>query len=857
MIQKKYLCKDYRSIEEAVLQIADKVSSTPHRSAVLTIYEKGFSADEIRSLITLIKSQNIPGLQIAGISLTLIAELMPEGTGALLNLLLTEEADIEVVTVTCVPGEEVQAALKLKERLDAHGCVKAVELFGSNMELNVTRFMENAMEGHHDAVLFGTTNIRNLLKKITSENGEHTVEVTQDSSMDLPDEFVFGEDIIYDGFVAVVFSGENLKVKANYALGWNPIGRELPVELGKNSPMGETFVKKIASIPAVDIYKEYLGVYPNEYFISNICEFPFMVEREGIKICLIPLDHGKDGELFFMMTLREGEKIRYSFASHDEVLQASLDSLLDMEDFAPEAVFLTLCGNRINFLKEDAHLEWDGWAKMVPDHALMHGACELYYHDGKGGILNSAHLSVGMREKEAPSEKKCYEHPTVESLRKTRTLTLSDRMSTFLDKITMELVDMADQAKAANNAKSAFLSHMSHEIRTPINAILGMDDMILNEGKDPVIADYADGIRSAGNNLLDIVNDILDLSSIEAGKMKIAPVEYEMISVVKDLYNVVRLRAEAKGLKVILDIDESIPSVMLGDVKRIKQVVTNILTNAVKYTEQGSVTFTVQKIEELDAAGTVFAADEDHPCSKVVKIRATVRDTGIGIRPEDKERLFDEYERFDEKRNASVEGTGLGLSITRELLELMGSSLYLESTYGEGSVFGFDILQGVVSDEPLGDVRTKISTTAVKKKRHNFTAEEARILVADDNAVNLNVFCKLLKNTRIQIDAVRSGEEAVELVRKNEYDVIFLDHLMPDMDGPETLRRIKELEKNRSKETPVISLTANAESDAREEYLKMGFRDYLSKPIKRELLEDMLFFHISPEKIRTVSSDEE
>ncbi len=850
MIQKKFLCKDYTEAEKAIAQMNDVLSETEHKSALITFYEAGFSAKEVEGLTELIRKSGHPELKVAGISITVVAELMPEGRGVLFNLILSDEADFDVLTIPCQPGHELEAAAKAKNRLDAIGNAKAVELLVSNMELNVTKFMENAMDGHEDVVLFGTTNIRNINKKISVEDGEGSIDIEQVSQEMASNEMAYGDGIVIDGYIFVIFYGDKLKVKANYALGWNPIGRNLSVELGENPAKGETVVKTISSMPAVDIYKEYLGVYPNSFFISNICEFPLVVERDGIDICLIPIEYGKEGELYFMMTVNPGENLRFTFASHDEVLSASRVSMESMEDFAPEALFLTLCGNRISFLKEDAHIEWEEFGKMAPGYALMHGGCELYYHNKKGGILNSAHLAIGFREGDELPVKPEYYHPTVDSLHYDRTLSLSDRMSTFLSRITGELLDMAAQARDASNAKSAFISHMSHEIRTPINAILGMDEMILKESKESDILDYADTIRSAGNNLLDIVNDILDLSSIEKGKMNITPDDYELVTAIKDMYNVVRLRAENKGLSVVLDIDETLPSVMYGDVKRIKQVATNMLTNAVKYTEQGKVTFSVKKISVEDKT-----EGDNSKCTKNVRLKISVKDTGIGIRPEDKEKLFVEYERFDEKRNAGVEGTGLGMSITRELLELMGSSLEVESTYGVGSDFSFEIIQGVVDDTPIGDIKLKLKNTVVKKKRTRFTAENARILVVDDNDVNLRIIQKLLKDTKIMVDTAVSGTDAVKAVQEHEYDIIFLDHLMPEMDGPETLRRMNELDNNLSCNAPVISLTANASDEARDEYIKMGFNDYLSKPILLEALEDILFFYIAPEKIRTVSSD--
>ena len=275
-----------------------------------------------------------------------------------------------------------------------------------------------------------------------------------------------------------------------------------------------------------------------------------------------------------------------------------------------------------------------------------------------------------------------------------------------------------------------------------------------------------------------------------------------------------------------------------------------------KYTETGTVTFKVKKVSEggaADAAELEKACPGDKRPDKSVRIRVAVKDTGIGIKPEDLEKLFDEYARFDEDRNRSIEGTGLGMSITKELLELMGSRLTVESTYGEGTEFGFEIMQGVVNEVPIAKAGCAMKKNAAPKKRVGYTAEDARILVVDDTPMNLVIVQELLKNTRICVDTAESGAEALELVKQHAYDVILLDHLMPKMSGPEVLRNLNEMEDNISAGAAVISLTSNAMEDAREEYRKMGFRDYLSKPFRPDELEDMLFYYIPAEKIRTIS----
>lgn len=410
----------------------------------------------------------------------------------------------------------------------------------------------------------------------------------------------------------------------------------------------------------------------------------------------------------------------------------------------------------------------------------------------------------------------------------------------MLENITQEkrvresLIDRSERAIAASEAKSAFLSHMSHEIRTPINAVLGMNEMILRETEDPNIISYSQNIKNAGHSLLVIINDILDFSKIESGKMQIVNIDYHFSSAINDLINMVKVRMDRKGLDFILDIDPRIPNNLHGDEVRIKQVVTNILTNAAKYTEIGSVTLHVA-INENSPVGT----------GEAVFLDVSVKDTGIGIKKENIEKLFTEFERFDLKKNRNIEGTGLGMAITKNLLELMGSVLNVESEYGAGSTFSFTIRQTVKDWTPVGDILTSADASAAKQMKYvpKFTAERARVLIVDDTAVNLVVFKGLLQKTKIQIDTADSGRGGLELMKENKYDIIFLDHMMPGMDGVETLKELRSLD-TENKETPAVCLTANAVSGAKEFYIESGFTNYLTKPIDSEKLEEMIYEYL-------------
>ena len=380
-------------------------------------------------------------------------------------------------------------------------------------------------------------------------------------------------------------------------------------------------------------------------------------------------------------------------------------------------------------------------------------------------------------------------------------------------------------ADEANKAKSNFLADMSHEIRTPINAVLGMNEMILRKSKDEEILDYSANIKSAGNTLLSIINSILDFSKIEDGKMELIPVEFDVNDLTHSLVNSISERAKAKNLEFKVEVDEKMPSKLYGDDVRISQVIMNLLTNAVKYTEQGAVTLSIRK-KEIRGENLIF--------------QVSVKDTGIGIRKEDIDKLSHSFERLEEKRNRHIEGTGLGISIVTRLLGMMNSKLRVESEYGKGSVFSFELMLKIADSTPVGKYQDRRNAGArAADEANKLMAFNAKVLITDDNEMNLKVASNFMKLFGINAETCTSGEETIELMRKNKYDILFLDHMMPKMDGIETLEILKR-ENLVPVETMVIALTANAVVGAKEQYLSVGFNDYLSKPIELKDLEKML-----------------
>ncbi len=399
-----------------------------------------------------------------------------------------------------------------------------------------------------------------------------------------------------------------------------------------------------------------------------------------------------------------------------------------------------------------------------------------------------------------------------------------------------KILKQNEELERLSKTKNSFFANMSHQIRTPINTIIGLNEMILREDINDEVAENAVHIQSASKMLLSLINDILDMSKLESGKMEVVPIQYETGAMFSDLVNIIWVRAQEKNLELNLDISPEIPTMMYGDAVRIKQVVMNLLTNAVKYTQKGYITLSA-KTEPLE--------------KDKVLLTISVKDSGIGIKKEDMQHLFQSFQRVDEASNAGIEGTGLGLMITQQLVELMGGKITVDSIYQKGSVFTVQLEQQVINSTPMGKKTFMTKTSIGQRQRHRqlFEAPDARVLVVDDNELNLLVAKKLLRDTNIKVDLAKSGLECLELTREYYYDVIFMDHMMPEMDGLETLRRLRKQENGLCQQTPVIALTANAYSDAEQAYREKGFSGYLSKPVSGTQMETMLLKFLPKELV--------
>ena len=398
---------------------------------------------------------------------------------------------------------------------------------------------------------------------------------------------------------------------------------------------------------------------------------------------------------------------------------------------------------------------------------------------------------------------------------------ISEDMNQLLrqEGITKAVEEQNEILQHLDQKKTQFFANMSHEFRAPINAIMGMSEVILCNSKESNIREYAGDIKNASKMLLHLVNDILDLSKIQAGKMEIVPVEYETEDLVRNVGNVIRLMVQDKSLAYEVNIAKDVPKRLFGDEIRIAQVLTNLLTNAVKYTDQGKVTLTLNAVKDLKGMDA---------------IEYIVEDTGCGIKPEDMDKLFDSYERVNLERNRRVEGTGLGMGIVTGLLEAMNSKLNVESQYGKGSRFSFVLAQNYVNTSP---VPQNISSNK------ELELGDKLILVVDDVPLNLKVVEVLLKPFGANVELVNNGKDALEMMKQKKYDLILLDHMMPGMDGVETLKQAREIS-DYYKDAAIIAMTGNASVTARDEYLCMGFTDYLEKPILQDKMKEILRAYI-------------
>ena len=832
MLQKTYRTRTLLEYEDMISEIValDDYEKATHVLAFVfyEIWDKNRIFGNAKKL-----KSDLPKVEIAatcnGNEHIKIGEYQVQGDGTTYSFLFFDTADFQIFRYDAV-SKNTYVVNNLKHDLSKLHDIKALVTFFASPVFDTDGFFAAMEDSKEDYPIYGA---KSGVPFIFYDEEQHASSKLNPS--ELMTGFVADETGAYsDSVIVVALYGKDLHAKASYNFGWTPIGKIMTI----TKTDGGLSALEIDGAPANSIYKKYLDLDPEYITTNNVSDFPLISVENGRIRARIGSTGKYPGSLDFFTPISEGDHLQFSYGNEKNIFKEAYDDACDYAAFMPQALFMSPCINRFLMLGEREKPEIDYYRDVQPNVAILRGFGEALRDSIGYGLYNSALVVLGLREGDVPADGEIPKVSYHEELMRSQSIPLVSRLATFLEQTTSELSELAKQASAANNAKSAFLSNMSHEVRTPINAILGLDEMILNEATEEHIKKYAADIQSAGRVLLSLINEVLDISRLEAGRMEILPTEYELSSTINDLVNTVRVPLQNKNLEFKTEVDENIPRLLRGDETRIKQCVSNILTNAVKYTESGSVTLSVSFEKE----------DEKH-----ILLCFRVRDTGIGIREEDLKKLAQPFERFDEQRNHAIEGTGLGMAIVSQILELMGSHLEVESKYNEGSDFSFVVRQEVVDIRPIGAVNegyhpAKDEVEALPKTV-SYTAPEARVLVCDDNEVNLLVFSGLLKDTEVQITTTESGMAAIDAVQKEAFDVIFLDQRMPSLSGVETLQKMKELPGNLSKDAPVIVLTATAVAGAREEFLNAGFDDYLSKPVTGPKLKEALLIHLPKDKV--------
>ncbi|MBR1741614.1 MAG: FIST C-terminal domain-containing protein, partial [Lachnospiraceae bacterium] len=714
MLQKTYQIYDFDhgKLEKVLQEVQEMPAYKSAKQVLLVVYEQNWDKLKIKKKTEKVR-EFLPKTEIAGINHRNewnFLELQRECS--IFSFLFFEEKTFTIFHYDLKRFSDRELGRALNEDVKSQKSAKGAMIFLAELFRNLDEMLAEAEKGIEELPVFGAPS---AFSSFFETDGVG---------------YVFDEEDCYEEhMIAVVFSGEEIYLKVSCIYGWTPIGKQMTI----TKMDGVFHVLEIDHRPAAEIYRKYMGLEDTNAIMANICEFPITIDKPEGVAARIPAGCYPDGSMMFAAPLHEGDHIRFSYGVVDNIQTEAFYDSYRYRDFVPEGMFLIVCMNRVIFLKELEKIELNYYREFGPELSYLHGNSEIYRHHGTGWELNSVLVAVGLREgkpgavhpskyetcevgagitpelagikkEDSPAAEKesAKEETEEERLRKLSAdiqklhIPIEFRLMNFMRAVTEDLEELAEEARSASRAKSSFLSNMSHEIRTPINAVLGLNEMILRESGEKQIRGYAMDIQSAGNTLLTLINDILDVSRIESGKMEIVSERYDLSSMIHDLAQMTRLRAEKKELEFFVHVSEELPSELYGDEVRVKQVLTNILTNAVKYTPTGSVTLRIDGRREGD----------------VEILRCEVEDTGIGIKEEDLPKLFDAFQRIEEKRNRQIEGNGLGMNITQELLFMMGSRLQVESVYGSGSKFWFELEQKIISDTPIGRFEDRIKQSS-------------------------------------------------------------------------------------------------------------------------------------------------
>ncbi len=822
MKQLTYHITDFKdgSFERMINEVLCLAEYKKAAQVLVLMFEQNWDKDRIRSKISDIKSSLLKARICGATHFDRVDQGFNFDEHTVFTFLLFEEASFDI-TISYDRGFSEQVAGKgLNTFVKQHDDVKGIIAFGSRSGEISRVIFEGILDGFPDVPVFGGI-------AAVSTFFRHFGGVC----------YVFDEDQIRENAVLlIVLCGKSLEIKTSYNFGWTSVGNYMEI----TGTDGEYTITEIDHKPAAEIYKKYLGIDYKTTLISSldISKFPTTIERDGKVFARIPMEWRNDGRLEYALPIKKGDRLRFSYGVPEGIFTEIYDDSMDYADFVPDAMLLSVCVNRMLFLKEEEKREIDYYKRVKPELAYFHGNAELLMKNDFGGVLNSALVTFGMREGACDRDRANEIKQVLEASKEKVNLTEYSMMN-FMKAVTADLQDMTDKAHEASKAKSSFLSKMSHEIRTPINAVIGMDEMILRESHERVIREYANDVQNAGRTLLSMINDILDLSRINAGNVTINPVNYGLASILQDVVQIVLVKIKEGNLEFVINVDSDLPTVLFGDDVKIKQIMTNILLTAVRFTDEGKIIMNV-------------TGERDHD-ELILKFEVT--DPGCEVKKENIPQILEALESDDETGKSVLKDAGIPMTIACHLLKMMGSKLEIDSEYKKWTKTWFLLRQKIVDVKPLGNFEERFRRNLATKYMSSFKAPEAKILVADDNAMNLKVFTRLLKETGIQITTATCGAEGLTLSKQEKYDLIFLDHMMPDVNGIEVMEKIRSDDGSPNRHTGIVALSANAASGSRDYYKEIGFDNFLEKPINPKRMERMLYDMLPSELIIKVEGE--
>jgi len=622
----------------------------------------------------------LPRAVVAGMTETLFTDAQQDGY-LQLNCSFFQNAKLRLLEHTGAAKDYGRLGVEFGQKVAAIPDARAVLILGS-VESCFAKFLEGFVCGNENVVVFGTT------MGSVDHVGEESSIVTEDIIANrLGKPYLMGNEPVEHGMLIVVFCGESLSVRADYVLGWKPLGKEMVI----TETMGANVISTLDNMPAVDIYRHYLKVHPDENFVYNIAEFPLLIERNDCLIARVPPGFDEEGRIFFNGDVKVGERVRLSYAVREDFLHETELASEKMGQFAPEGLYIFACGTRSFFLQGEEHLETRYYQRIANQLNTCSGTGEIYCYQGQGGLLNCALIAVGFREGRNKSALNIFDIPFEEPDNKR--MLLSTRMAAFLDVITKELAesnrdlkDLATKNEEASISKYKFLANVSREMAGPLQKVISMERKIRRESTEIKIQKYAEECHIAGEKVFNIIRGIFDFLEMEAGDFAVNETEYKVSTLMDNLQEEILDEAKLKGLTVVTDLASALPSVLYGDELRLRQILFNLLSNAVKFTEKGSIKLTI-------------TAEKTAPAEVLLHI--VVEDTGIGITPEDFAEVQKILSGSEDRPYSMLNGTGLGLSVTQRLLKLFGSELRMETKQGEGTRCSFDLRQRVLNWMPL------------------------------------------------------------------------------------------------------------------------------------------------------------